>query len=176
MTDPKLILIAIAVVTAMVLLLFVIWVWWELPKWQVRLALEIMDPKERARRMTMSTAIKDKLVSERLYDRETCDVMSDAEAETLWRLHQEIGQAFDAVCDAYAAILGLEKSQLSDEQRANIVNKAEALIGADSDVQYPKETPPSTRLTACVRRHHDLSLEISNIRDDLSSRFDVDDL
>jgi hypothetical protein len=30
----------------MVLLLFVIWVWWELPKWQ-----EIMDPKERARRM-----------------------------------------------------------------------------------------------------------------------------
>ena len=34
MTNPKQILIAIAVVTAMVLLLFVIWVWWELPKWQ----------------------------------------------------------------------------------------------------------------------------------------------
>lgn len=128
----------------------------------------------------MGTAIKDKLVSEGLYDRETCDVMSDAEAETLWRLHREIGQAFDAVCDAYAAILGLEKSQLSDEQRANIVNKAEALMdnydGADSDVRYPKESSPSTRLTASVRRHHDLSLEIANIRDDLSSRFDVDDL
>ena len=66
MTDPKLILIAIAVVTAMVLLLFVIWVWWELPKWQ-----EIMDPKELARRMTMSPSMKDKLFAERLYDRET---------------------------------------------------------------------------------------------------------
>ena len=76
----------------------------------------------------MGTAIKDKLVEEGLYDRETCDVMSDAEAETLWRLHQEIGQAFDAVCDAYAAILGLEKSQLSDEQRTNIVDKAETLM------------------------------------------------
>ena len=41
----------------------------------------------------MGTAIKDKLVEEGLYDRETCDVMSDAEAETLWRLHQEAGQA-----------------------------------------------------------------------------------
>ena len=75
----------------------------------------------------MSTAMKDKLVAERLYDRETCDVMSDAEAETLWRLHQEIGQAFDAVCDAYAATLGLENSQLSDEQRADIIDKVEAL-------------------------------------------------
>ena len=171
MTDPKLILIAIAVVTAMVLLLFVIWVWWELPKWQ-----EIMDPKERARRMTMSTSMKDKLVAERLYDRETCDVMSDAEAETLWRLHQEIGQAFDAVCDAYAAILGLEKSQLSDEQRANIVNEVEDLMDgydeADTDGRYPKEATP---LMACQKRYQDLHLQISNIRDDLISRSHQDD-
>jgi hypothetical protein len=55
------------------------------------------------------TAIKGKLVAGGLYDQETCDVMGDAEAETLWRLHQEIGQAFDAVCDAYAADLGWEK-------------------------------------------------------------------
>jgi hypothetical protein len=47
----------------------------------------------------MSPSMKDKLVSEGLYDRETCDVMSDAEAETLWQLHQEIGQAFDAVVE-----------------------------------------------------------------------------
>jgi uncharacterized protein YjbI with pentapeptide repeats len=47
-TNPKLILIA--VVTATVLLLFVICLlWWELPKWQVsHLALEVMDAKARA--------------------------------------------------------------------------------------------------------------------------------
>jgi hypothetical protein len=49
--------------------------------------------KERTWRMTMGPAIKDKLVAERLYDRETCDVMSNTEAERLWRLHQEAGQA-----------------------------------------------------------------------------------
>ncbi len=163
MTNPKLILIAIAVVTAMVLLLFVIWVWWELPKWQ-----EIMDPKERARRMTMSPSMKDKLFAERLYDRETCDVMSDAEAETLWRLHQEIGQAFDAVCDAYAASLGLEESQLSDKQRADIVDQVEDLVDDYDDGRYPKETTP---LMECLKRHHDLGQEISNIRHDLSTRF-----
>jgi hypothetical protein len=168
-TDPKLILIAIAVVTAMVLLLFVIWVWWELPKWQVnRLALEIRDPKERARRMTMSTSMKDKLVAERLYDRETCDMMSDAEAETLWRLHQEIGPAFDAVCDAYVASLGLEESQLSDKQRADIVDQVEDLVDDYDDGRYPKETTP---LMECLKRHHDLGQEISNIRHDLSTRF-----
>jgi hypothetical protein len=121
------------------------------------------------------SAIKDKLVSERLYDRETCDMMSDEEAETLWRLHQEIGQAFDAVCDAYAASLGLETSQLSDEQRANLIDKVEALM-ENYDIRSPKEMARSTQLTACLKRHHDLSLQILNIRDDLSSRFDVDDL
>ena len=35
----------------------------------------------------MSLSMKDKLVSEGLYDRKTCDVMSDAEAETLWPVH-----------------------------------------------------------------------------------------
>ena len=119
----------------------------------------------------MSTSIKDKLFAERLYDRETCDVMSDAEAETLWRLHQEIGQAFDAVCDAYAATLGLEKSQLSDKQRADIVDKVEALVDdyeGRHDGRYPKETTP---LMECLKRHHDLGQEISNIRHDLSTRF-----
>ena len=103
--------------------------------------------------------------------------MTDAEAEKLWRLHQEIGQAFDDACDEYAAIRGLEKSQLSDEQRVDIIDKVKAMMenydGSDSDVRY---LTPSTQLTACVRRHHHLSLEISNIRDDLSSRSDVDDL
>jgi hypothetical protein len=122
--------------------------------------------------MTMSTAIKGKLVAEGLYDRETCDVMSDAEAEKLWRLHQEIGQAFDAVCDAYAASMGLEKSQLSDEQMADIIVQVEE---ADTDGRYPKETTPSTQLTACLRRHHDLGLEILNIRDDFISRLHQDD-
>jgi hypothetical protein len=127
--------------------------------------------------MMMSTAIKDKLVAQRLYDQETCDVMSDAEAETLWRLHQEQRQAFDAICDEYVAICGLEKSQLSDEQRVDIIDKVKAMMenydGSDSDVRY---LTPSTQLTACVRRHHHLSLEVLNIRDDLSSRSDVDDL
>jgi RNase P subunit RPR2 len=41
----------------------------------------------------MMTAMKDKLVADGLYDPETCDVMSDAEAETLGRLHQEIDAA-----------------------------------------------------------------------------------
>ena len=116
----------------------------------------------------MSTAIKDKLVSERLYDRETCDVMSDAEAETLLRLHQEIDQAADAVCDAYAATLGLGNSQLSHKQRADIVDKVEALVDDYDDGRYPKETTP---LMECLKRHHDLGQEISNIRHDLSTRF-----
>jgi hypothetical protein len=126
--------------------------------------------------MTMSTAMKDKLVEEGLYDRETCDVMSDAEAEKLWRLHQEIGHAFDAVCDAYAASLGLGNSQLSHKQRADIVDKAEALMEnydmADTDGRYPKETTP---LMTSQKRYHDLYLEISNIRDDLISRLHQDD-
>ena len=45
----------------------------------------------------MNTA-KKKLIAE-LYDQEIIDVMSDAEAETLLRLHREIGQAFDAVVE-----------------------------------------------------------------------------
>ena len=105
----------------------------------------------------MGTDIKDKLVEEGLYDRETCDVMSDAEAETLWRLHQEIGQAFDAVCDAYAASLGLEESQLSDKQRADIVDQVEDLVDDYDDGRYPKETTP---LMECLKRHHDLGQEI----------------
>ena len=120
----------------------------------------------------MGTAIKDKLVEEGLYDRETCDVMSDAEAETLWRLHHEVGHAVDAVCDAYAASLGLEESQLSDKQRADIVNEVEDLMDgydeADTDGRYPKEATP---LMACQKRYQDLHLEISNIRHDLSTRF-----
>jgi hypothetical protein len=105
--------------------------------------------------------------------------MGDAEAETLWRLHQEIGQAFDAVCDAYSADLGWEKSQLSDEQRADLVDKVEALTEnydvADTNARYPNETTPSAQLTACLRRHRDLGLEILNIRDDLASRLHQDD-
>ena len=124
----------------------------------------------------MSTAMKDKLVAEGLYDRETCDVMSDVEAEKLWHLHQEIGHAFDAVCDAYAASLGLEESQLSDKQRADIVNEVDELMDgydeADTDGRYPKETTP---LMTSQKRYHDLYLEISNIRDDLISRLHQDD-
>ena len=116
----------------------------------------------------MGTAIKDKLVEEGLYDRETCDVMSNTEAERLWRLHQEIGPAFDAVCDAFAATLGLEKSQLSDKQRADIVDQVEDLVDDYDDGQYPKETTP---LMECLKGHHDLVQEISNIRHDLSIRF-----
>jgi hypothetical protein len=122
------------------------------------------------------SAIKDKLVEEGLYDREACDVMSDAEAETLWRLHQEIGHAFDAVCDAYAVSLGLEESQLSDKQRSDIVNEVDDLMDgydeADTDGRYPRETTP---LMTCQKRYHDLHLEISNIRDDLISRLHQDD-
>ena len=44
---------------------------------------------------------------------------------------------------------------------------------ADTDVRYPKEL--TTPLTTCLRRHHDLGLEISNIRDDLISRLHQDD-
>ena len=122
------------------------------------------------------TAIKDKLVAEGLYDQETCNVMSEAEAKTLWRLHQEIGHAFDAVCDAYAASLELEESQLSDKQRAEIVTEVEDLMDgydeADTDGRYPRETTP---LMTCQKRYHDLHLEISNIRDDLTSRLHQDD-
>ena len=118
--------------------------------------------------------MKDKLVAEGLYDRETCDMMSDAEAKTLWRLHREIGSTFDAVCEAYAAIIGLATSRLSYKQRTGIANKVAALIddydGAYTDGRYAKEKTPSTALTACLRRHHELDLEISNIHDNLSTR------
>lgn len=121
----------------------------------------------------MGTAMKDNLVAEMLYDRETCDRMSDAEAETLWRLHQERYKTFDGVSDAYADTLGLEKSQLSDEQRADIIDKVEALTenydGADTDARYLKEMTPSPPLTARLMRYHDLGLEISKIRDGLIS-------
>ena len=110
------------------------------------------------------TAMKDKLVADGLYDPETCDVMSDAEAETLGRLHQEIDAAFEAACDAHAATLGLEKSHLSDEQMADL-----------ADGRYPKEATSSTPLMACLKRHHDLSLEIMNIRDNITSRLLQDD-
>lgn len=117
------------------------------------------------------TAMKDKLVAEGLYDQETCDVMSDEEAETLWRLHQEVVQAADAACDAYGASLGLEKSQLSEERMADIADQVDDLMedydNADSDGRYPKETTP---FTECLKRHHDLGLEISNIRGDLANR------
>lgn len=121
----------------------------------------------------MNTA-KKKLIAE-LYDQEIIDVMSDAEAETLLRLHREIGQAFDAVCDEYAVICGLENSQLSDEQKAHIIDKVKAMMenyeGTDSDPRY---LTPSTQLTACVRRHHHLGLEISKICDDCISRLRQD--
>ena len=60
----------------------------------------------------------------------------------------------------------------SHKQRADIVDKAEALMEnydmADTDAQYPREL--ATQLTACLRRHHDLGLEISKIRDGLITR------
>jgi hypothetical protein len=46
---------------------------------------------------------------------------------------------------------------------------------ADTNARYPNETTPSAQLTACLRRHRDLGLEILNIRDDLASRLHQDD-
>jgi hypothetical protein len=39
-----------------------------------------------------------------------------------------------------------------------------------ADGRYPKEATSSTPLMACLKRHHDLSLEIMNIRDNITSR------
>jgi hypothetical protein len=79
-------------------------------------------------------------------------------------------QAFDAVCDAYAATLGLKTSQLSDKQRADIVDRVELSDRqrVDTDGRYPKES--TTPLMECLKRHHDLGLEISKIRDGLITR------
>jgi hypothetical protein len=114
---------------------------------------------------------KAKLVAEGLYDRDFCDVMTATEAETLWRLHQQQGQAFDAICDELASALGHDKSQLSDEQRDAIVEEAEDLIEefdeADVAGRYQKNATP---LMVCQRRFHDLGLEIMNVRDVIVAR------
>jgi hypothetical protein len=107
------------------------------------------------------------------YDQDTCDLMTDAEAETLWRLHQMQDQEFDAACDELASSLGYDKSQLSDEQRANIVSEVgdlmEDLDAADGAGRYPPRD--LTPLILCLKRGRDLGLEIMNIRDAVIARF-----
>jgi hypothetical protein len=114
---------------------------------------------------------KTELISVGLYDQETCDMMTDTEAETLWRLHQRHGEAFDAVCDELTSIDGYDKAGLSDKQRDAIVEEAGFLTDefdeADTAGRHPRD---DTQLMCCLRRYHDLGLEIMNIRDDIRSR------
>jgi hypothetical protein len=118
------------------------------------------------------TPHKSKLITEGLYDQPFCDMMTDAEAETLWRLHQMHGQSFDAACDELASILGYDKSQLSDEQKADIVAEVEDLVEefdeADVAGRYPRDVTP---LILCLKRDHELGLESMNVRDVIIARF-----
>jgi len=50
---------------------------------------------------------KARLIEEGLYDEETCDAMTAAEAKKLWQLHQMCGQAFDAADEAATAFASL---------------------------------------------------------------------
>jgi hypothetical protein len=68
---------------------------------------------------------KTRLAAEGLYGHEACVVMTDAEAEKLWQLHQTYNEAFDAACDEYVSTLGLEKSQLSDQQKPTLSTRLE---------------------------------------------------
>ena len=119
----------------------------------------------------MENTNKTRLAAEGLYGHEACVVMTDAEAEKLWQLHQTYNEAFDAACDEYVSTLGLEKSQLSDQQKADIIDQVGDLMeeyeAADTDGRCLKEVTP---LMLCLKRYHDLGLEIMNIRDDLVAR------
>jgi hypothetical protein len=120
---------------------------------------------------TMENLTKAMLVAEGLYDQPTCDMMTAAEAETLWQLHQMGGKAFDAACDELASILGRDKSQLSDKQKADIVEEVEFLAEefdeADVAGRYQRDVTP---LIACLKRHHELGLQIMNVRDVIVAR------
>lgn len=118
------------------------------------------------------TPYKPKLITEGLYDQDTCDMMTDLEAETLWRLHQMQAQAFDAACDELASILGYDKSRLSDQQKDEIVAEVEDLTEefdeADVAGRYPRGVTP---LILCLKRDHELGLEIMNLRGAVIARF-----
>jgi|RhiMetStandDraft_4_1073278.scaffolds.fasta_scaffold126910_1 hypothetical protein len=120
----------------------------------------------------MSEDAKAQLIADGIYDEEFCDEMTTAEAETLLRLHQQYGKAFDAICDELAAMNGVDKSRMSVAQKTGIVDEAEFLIEefdeADVAGRYQKDT---SRLMLCLRRHHSLALEIMNVRDGVIERF-----
>jgi hypothetical protein len=119
----------------------------------------------------MENVTKFKLVAEGLYDQPTCDMMTAAEAETLWQLHQIGGQAFDAACDELASILGHDKSQLSDKQKADIVEEVEFLAEefdeADVAGRYQRDVTP---LMLCLKRYHELGEQIADVRDVIVAR------
>lgn len=114
---------------------------------------------------------KTKLVAEGLYERDFCDDMTDVEAETLWRIHQQASEAFDAICDELAPTLGYNKDQLSDEQKDAIVEEAEFLMEefdeADVAGRYKRDV---TTLMLRLKRYHDFGLEIMNVRDVIVAR------
>ena len=116
-------------------------------------------------------APKATLVKNGHYSQAFCDEMTDAEATKLWQLHQEIGQEFDAVCNEYASTLGLEKSQLSEEQTEDIIDQVQELMDnydeADTDNRNLETTTPAMMH---LKRHHDLGLEIMNILVEIITR------
>ena len=121
-------------------------------------------------------APREHLVLEGLYEQSFVTKMSDREAERLWELHQLLGQTFDAACDALVSVLGYDKSALSDEQKADIVEEVEDLTEqwdlAEVEGRYHRDVTP---LTACLKRHHELGEAIMDFRHDIAMRQPRDD-
>ena len=120
----------------------------------------------------MKNINKAKLVMEGLYDQGTCDMMTDAEAEKLWQLHQMYSQAFDAACDELATSLGYDKSRLSDEGRADLVEETIALTEQFDEDEHEiavagRRLERDTPLMLCLKRHHELSEQIVDVRDEI---------
>ena len=109
-----------------------------------------------------------------MYGKSFVAEMSDSEAAKLWELHQQHGEAFDAICDALVSRRGQDKSALSDEQTDDIIEQAESLIEdwdeADTAGRTQRATTP---VTAALKRHHDIGLEVMNHRDVIVTRVRV---
>jgi hypothetical protein len=113
---------------------------------------------------------KARLIEEGLYDEETCDAMTAAEAKKLWQLHQMCGQAFDAACDEFASTLGHDKSRLSDLQKADIVGEVESLTEQYDEAEVAGRYQLVTPLMLSLKRYHELGVEIMNVLDVIVAR------
>jgi hypothetical protein len=121
--------------------------------------------------MTNHNTAKAKLKATNWYSEDFVDDMTTAEATTLWQLHQQRDEAFDAIGDAICDELGLDRSQLPDRQKADIEAKADRLTANFDEAQHEANALP----LLYVKRWCECEERIKEMESRIESYCDLED-